>query len=544
MSSKVAQYLQEHVIGEVLTSKSARRYFSTDGSVFQLEPQIVVYPRNTSDVRKVARFSWQLAERGKALPITARGKGSGQAGEALGNGVMLVFPAHMNKLLELDTGKGIIRIQPGIIYKNLQNTLHTHGRFLPPYPSSIDFATLGGAVANNTAGEKTIKYGATKDYVKELSVVLANGELINTLRLSKRELNKKMGLTSFEGEIYRQLDALITENWELIQKIGFNVSKNTAGYNLADVKRKDGSFDLTPLIVGSQGTLGIVTQATLSTEPFNPNTTLIAAHFDSIKRAEEAVRQLLPLKPSALEMVDRHLLEFIYKNNPRQLKGLVEPPFPEIVLLTEFDDVADRKQKRLAKRARKILEATATEFNVAKDEHEQEMLWKIRHSAAAVIWHTEGTAKALPIIEDGVVPREKFGEYINGIYEVFERSKLDVAIWGHAGDANVHLQPFLDLGKVGDRQKVFKIMDDYYNMVMGLGGSTAGEHNDGRLRASYLPQLYGEEVYALFKKVKAIFDPYNTMNPGVKIDVKREDIVPLLRKEYSMEHLSDHMPRT
>lgn len=544
MSSKVAQYLQEHVIGEVLTSKSARRYFSTDGSVFELEPQIIVYPRNTSDVRKVARFSWQLAERGKALPITARGKGSGQAGEGLGSGVMLVFPAHMNKLLELDTGKGIVRVQPGIIYKNLQNTLHTHGRFLPPYPSSIDFATLGGAVANNSAGEKTIKYGATKNYVKELSVVLANGELINTLRLGKRELNKKMGLTTFEGEIYRQLDALITDNWELIQKIGFNVSKNTAGYNLADVKRKDGTFDLTPLIVGSQGTLGVVTQATFATEPFNPNTTLIAAYFDSIKKADDAVQQLLPLKPSALEMVDRHLLEFIYKTNPRQLKGLVEPPFPELVLLTEFDDVADRKQKRLAKRAKKILETHATEFSVAKDEHEQEMLWKIRHSAAAVIWHVEGTKKAVPIIEDGVVPKEKFEEYLLGIYDVFEKQNLDVAVWGHAGDANVHLQPFLDLGKVGDRQKVFKIMDEYYGMVMSLGGSTAGEHNDGRLRAPYLPQLYGEEVYELFKKVKAIFDPYNTMNPGVKMDVKREDIVPLLRKEYSMEHLSDHMPRT
>ena len=544
MSSKVAQYLQEHVVGEVLTSKSVRNYFSTDGSVFRLEPQIVVYPRNTSDVRKVARFSWQLAERGKLLSITARGKGSGQAGEGLGSGVMLVFPAHMNKLLELDTGKGIVRVQPGIIYKNLQNTLHTHGRFLPPYPSSIDFATIGGAVANNTAGEKTIKYGATKEFVKELSVVLANGELINTLRLNKRELNKKMGLTSFEGEIYRQLDALITDNWDLIQKIGFDVSKNTAGYNIKDVKRKDGSFDLTPLMVGSQGTLGIVTQATIATEPYNPNTTLIAAYFDDIKRAEDAVQKLLPLKPSALEMVDRHLLEFIYKNNPAQLKGLVEPPFPELVLLTEFDDVADRKQKRLSKRAKKILETHATEFSVAKDEHEQEMLWKIRHSAAAVIWHVEGTKKALPIIEDGIVPKEKFEMYLKGIYDIFEKAKLDVAVWGHAGDANVHLQPFLDLGKVGDRQKVFKIMDDYYNMVMDMGGSTAGEHNDGRLRAPYLPQLYGKEIYELFRKVKAIFDPYNTMNPGVKIDVKREDVVPLLRKEYSMEHLSDHMPRT
>lgn len=542
--SKIAHYLQEHLLGEVLTSAPARHYFSTDGSVFTLSPQVVVYPRNTSDVRKVARFSWQLAERGKLLPITARGRGSDQAGAALGSGILLIFPAHMNKLLELDTGKGIARVQPGILYQTLQSVLHTHGRFLPPYPSSIDFSTIGGAVANNAAGEKTIKYGSTKNYVRELDVVLANGELIHTLRLSKRELSKKQGATTFEGEVYRQLDGLLTDNWELIQKIGFDVSKNTAGYDLTAIKRKDGSFDLTPLMVGSQGTLGVVTQVTLDTEAHNPNTSLIAAHFESVEKAADAVAQILPLKPSALEMVDKRLLDFIYKTNPRQLKNLIEPPFPAIVLLVEFDDIAERKQKRAVKRSKKILSSLAREFSLARNEHEREMLWKIRHSAAAVIWHVEGRKKALPIIEDGVVPREKFNRYIEEIYKIFAKHQLDAALWGHAGDANLHMQPFLDLASIGDRQKVFKIMDDYYSMVMDLGGSTAGEHNDGRLRAPYLPKLYGAEVYALLQKVKKIFDPYGTLNPGVKIDVTREQVAQLLRREYSMEHLSDHMPRT
>lgn len=541
--SKVAHYLQEHLLGEVLTSPSARRYFSTDGGVFQLAPQIVVYPRNTSDVRKVARFTWQLAERGKILPITARGKGSDQGGAAIGSGVMLVFPAHMNKLLELDTGKGIVRVQPGLIYQTLQNVLHTHGRFLPPYPSSIDFATMGGAVANNSAGEKTVKYGATKNYVRELDVVLANGELIHTLRLTKRELNKKKGLTNFEGEVYRQLDGLITDNWDLIQNHQINVSKDTAGYNLADVKRKDGTFDLTPLFVGSQGTLGIVTQIAFDTEAHNPNTSLLSAHFTDMDSVKKAIDLVLPLKPSALEIVDNNLLEFVHKNNPKQLKGLIEPPFPRFILLIEFDDTNDRKQKRAVKRTRKILEGTAKEFSLARDEHEREMLWKIRHSAAAVIWHVEGRKKALPVIEDGVVPRDKLEDYLKGIYKIFDHHKLEAAVWGHAGDNNMHMQPFLDLGSVGDRQRVFKIMDDYYNLVISLGGSTAGEHNDGRLRAPYLPKLYGPEGYELLRKTKKIFDPYGTLNPGVKIDVKREDVAPLLRREYSMAHLSEHMPR-
>ncbi len=542
--SKIAHYLQEHLAGEVLTSESARNYFSTDASVFEVKPKIIVYPRNTSDVRKTNRFSWQLAERGKILPVTARGKGSDVSGAAIGEGIILVFPAHMNRLIELDTGKGYARVQPGIIYKNIQNTLHTHGQFLPPYPASLDYSTIGGSIANNTSGEKSIKYGATDAFVKELDVVLANGELIHTVRLSKRELNRKKGLTTFEGEVYRQIDGLLTDNADKIEKAKKKVTKNSTGYNLANVKCKDGSFDLTPLMVGSQGTLGVITQATMITAKYNPNTTLISAHFSDLESAQKAIMKLVDMGVSALEMVDKNLLQFVHDNNPQQLKDLVEEPFPEVLLLIEFDDVNERQQKKGVKKVIKALSGLAKEYSVARDEHEREMLWKIRHSAAAVNWHDHDNKKAVPIIEDGIVPRAKFTQYILGIHGLFEKYKLDVAIWGHAGDANLHVQPFLDLSKVGDRQKVFKIMDDYYELVIGLGGSTSGEHNDGRLRGTFLPALYGDDVYELFKKVKKVFDPYGTMNPGVKIDVTREDAIGLLRKEYSVDHLLDHMPRS
>jgi FAD/FMN-containing dehydrogenase len=544
--SKVAHYLQEHLQGEVLTTPAIRKYFATDGGVFTVTPSLVIYPRNESDVRKTARFSWQLAERGRVIPITARGLGTDQAGAAIGTGMMMVFPAHMNRVLEYDGKTGDVVIEPGINYGKLQQTLHTHGRFLPPFPSSIEFSTVGGAIANNAAGEKTIKYGATRSYVKSLRVVLANGELIETRRLSKRELSKKMGLTSFEGEVYRALDTLIEENKQLINDTELHVSKNSAGYALRDVKRKDGSFDLTPLIVGSQGTLGIVTEATLGTEPYNPDTTLIAAFFDDLQIAEQVIAEIhaLPETPSAIEMVDDHLLNFLDQHNPNQLKGIVEKPFSKLIVLIEFDSGNQRIQKKMTKRATKILAKAQIKFQVETDEREKEKLWQIRHSAAAVISHSEGNTKALPIIEDGVVPAAKFPQYLNGVYEIFDRYKLQVAIWGHAGDANIHMQPFLDLSQIGDRQKVFKIIDDYYNMVISLGGSTSGEHSDGRLRAPYLKQLYGEGMYNLFEKTKLIFDPHGMLNPGVKIDVTTEDIKPLLRHEYSMEHLAHHLPRS
>ncbi len=544
--NKVAHYLQEHLKGEVMTSADMRKYFSTDGGVFTVTPSIVVYPRNENDVRKTARFTWQLAERGRVIPITARGSGTDQAGAAVGSGILLVFPAHMNKILELDGKSGDVTIEPGINYAKLQQTLHTHGRFLPPFPSSIDFSTVGGAVANNAGGEKTIKYGSTRQYVKSLRVVLANGEIIETKRLSKRELNKKLGLATFEGEVYRALDKLIEENQVAIQSSQLAVTKNSAGYALADVKRKDGSFDLTPLIVGSQGTLGIVSEAVLSTEPHNPSTTLVAAFFDDMQTAQQVVIELRKLSdmPSAIEVVDENLLKFIASTNPNQLKDIVKEPFPKLIVLIEFDNSSDRVQKKLAKKAVKLLNRFEVAHQVETDERRQSELWKIRHSAAAVIAHTEGNAKALPIIEDGIVPIERFDEYLQGVYEIFKRYNLKIAVWGHAGNANLHMQPFLDLSQTGDRQKVFRVIDEYYNMVIDMGGSTSGEHSDGRLRAPYLRKLYGDEIYGLFQRVKRIFDPYGILNPGVKIDVTLDDIKPLLRHEYSMDHLYDHLPRS
>lgn len=543
--NKVAHYLQEHVLGQVLTSSDALKYFSTDGSIFTVKPSVVVYPKNENDVRKVARFTWQLAERGRVIPITARGKGSDQAGAALGTGIMLGFPAHMNKIVELDGKSGNVVIEPGIVYGRLQQTLHTHGRFLPPYPSSIDFSTLGGAIANNAAGEKTVKYGATRDYVKNLRVVLANGEVIETRRLSKRELSKKMGLSTFEGEIYRNLDKLIEENKDLINSINVDVTKNSAGYDVVDVKQKN-TFDLTPLIVGSQGTLGIVTEATIKTEPYNPHTTLIAAFFDDIEVAKNVVLELrkLPEIPSALEMVDENLLNFIDEHNPNQLKGIVTKPFHKMIVLIEFDQHNERNRKKLSKRALKILNKFGVEYQLETEEEAKARLWKIRHSAAVAISYTDGKKKALPIVEDGIVPMNRFTEYIHGVYEIFDKYKLKIALWGHAGNANIHMQPFLDLGQIGDRQKVFKIIDEYYKLVISLGGSTSGEHSDGRLRAPYLKDMYGADVYALFQKIKLIFDPYGTLNPGVKMNVTIDDVKPLVRDEYSMEHLYDHLPRS
>jgi FAD/FMN-containing dehydrogenase len=542
--SKVAHYLQEHILGEVMTSTDARRYFATDGSILQLAPALIAYPKTENDVRKTARFSWQLAERGRVIPITPRGAGNDQTGAALSSGIMLVFPAHMNRVLELDTKANTVTVEPGINYGKLQQTLHTHGRFLPPYPASLEYSTIGGSIANNASGEKSIKYGDTRNYVSSLRVVIANGEVIETRRLNKRELSKKLGLATFEGEIYRSVDTLLEEQHDLVQQLERGVTKNNAGYDLIDIKRRDGSFDLTPLIVGSQGTLGIITEAMLNTEPHNPQATLMMARFDSLEQTQSAVLELRALseKPSAIELVDQHVLQQLHELNSNQLKEITAPPFPAITLLVEFDG-GERQNKKLTKRAEKIFDKYAKGVQVATDPEQQQLFWKVRQATSSLLGHNEGLLRAVPLF-DAAVPPDRLREYLEGIYALMKTNNLQPAIWGHAGDANLHLQPRLNLGQVGDRQKAFRLMNDYNKLVISLGGTISAEAGDGRLHTPYLEFMYGSELYALLQKVKKIFDPYGTLNPGVKFGTSLDDLKAMVRTDYGLDHLYDHLPRS
>lgn len=543
--SKVAHYLQQHVSGEVTTAPDVRRYFATDGSIFALTPAVILYPRSEQDIRKTARFTWQLAERGRVIPITPRGNGADESGGSIGSGIVMVFPAHMNKILELDSKTGMVTVEPGINFGKLQQTLHTHGRFLPPYPSSLEYSTLGGALANNTSGEKSVKYGSMRDFTKRLRVVLANGEVIETKRLSKREVAKKLGLATFEGEIYRSLDMLFEENHQLIDAYKQRVNKNSAGYGIFDVKRKDGSMDLTPLFVGSEGTLGIITEAIVETAPHNPETTMLVTTIDDLKVAEEILRELdkLPERPCSVELIDEHVVEFIEKHNPNLLKGVIERPFHKLVLFVEFDNLNERLRKKLAKKAAKIFQKNQVNYRMEHDEEKKMPLRKLREMSSAVLMHGEGAARPLPILNDGIVPLVKFNEFITKLYELMGQQQVRPLLWGHGIDPNLHIYPLLDLGQVGDRQKAFKLMDDYSRLVVGMGGSISAEDGDGRLRAPYLKLMYGEELYAVFQKVKQIFDPYGTLNPGVKVNVTNEDNKPLLRSSYTLGHFQ-HLPRS
>lgn len=529
--------------GEVTSSPDVRRHFAHDGSILQLVPSVVVYPRNESDIRKTVRFCWQLAQRGKVLPVTARGGGSNTVGNAIGSGVIMAFTAHMNEILELNAKKRFMVVQPGLTYNVTEQVLYSHDLFLPPYPSLQAYATIGGGIANNAIGEKSVKYGSTGDYVKSLRVVLSNGEVIETGPLGKRELNHKLGLQSFEGEVYRSLDKLLEENAEFIDRAhrGIKARHNCVGYNLFNVKRKH-QFDLTPLLVGSEGTLGIISEATLNVKDYNPQTSQALLSLDELGDLYEVLPAILELQPSLCDMLNKAAIEQVKSLNPNQLAGIRLHEAAALHLFIEFDEPKAADQKKCLKQLARIADKAGTWLEIAEDAEKQEGLLKLRESIATILMQPQAQAKAVPVAEDVCVPSDRLVEFLYKVEAVYNELGLAPAVWGQAGSGVVRMQPALDLSNTGDRQKLFRIQDSLYATAVELGGSLSGGNGDGRMRAPYISLQYGEELYQLMLQVKKIFDPHAILNPGVKT-ASLNEVKALMRTSYDSGRFADQLPR-
>lgn len=545
--NKVASYLQSHLSGEVLVSEQIREHFSTDASILTLKPSLVVYPRTTNDIRKVARFSLQLAERGHVLPMTARGNGTDMTGAAIGKGVVIVTPAHLNKILELDTKQKLVRVQPGVNFKSLQETLHTHGLQLPPAPESYEYSTVGGAIANNASGIRSGQYGDMRAWVNRLEVVLANGEVIQTGPLARKEINKKLGLPTLEGEIYRAVDAILTDGEEVITAYekAIHVTTDNTGYALERVRLRNGDIDLTPLFVGSQGTLGIVTEAILRVTDYTPTAALTVAGFASLDDALEASERLSALRPSALELVDASLLEFVRKHNNIDLPEtlLINGQAPAVLLFVEASNQSERSLAKFTKHAVKLIAEYTDTLVSAQDFEEREKLWSYRYATTAFMSHDTGGKAATPIVQSIAVPPAALHQFLHDAKALCKKQHVEIALWAHALTGSVMVLPLLDLSKLGDRQRVFKLMDEYLRLVIKLGGSIASMSGEGRLRAPFATLQTGSDLAALYVQLKAASDPHNTLNPGVKLGSDPKELVDLLRKEYSLETFADYLPR-
>ncbi|MCL2451483.1 FAD-binding oxidoreductase [Candidatus Saccharibacteria bacterium] len=528
--SKIADYLRGKLTGEISTDPAVCADFAHDGSILEAMPEVVIFPRTTNDVRKVARFTWRLAERGQILPITARGSGTDTTGAAIGRGAIMSFPAHMARILELDVKSQAVRVQPGLNFAALQEAMATHGLFVPTASSDAKVSTIGGALASNVAGAKSIKYGTLRDWTDRLEVVLANGEVIQTGRLSKHELNAKKGLQTMEGEIYRGIDALIDENAEIITGYANGSSLSAGGYAIDLVKGSDGSFNLTPLFTGSQGTLGLIVQAIIKLAPHPDKVSLIAAAITSDQDLPTLTEQLLALEPSELEFIDGDTLKLIEKKGGGTPWKAVSEKRPETMLFIEFDD--KHHSRKVKKAARLLDEAAVVDAQVASTWEDQEILRSIHHSVSAITNFSERGVAALPIAPDLSVGSARVPELVEAVKKLLRRNHIEGGIWGHLGTGVVSVRPLLNLANLGQRQTVFKLLGELLETVNNMGGSMSGEFGDGRLLAPATKEQYGAKMTEIFTKLKAICDPYGTFNPGVITGATRDDLLNMLRQDY------------
>lgn len=535
--SKVAAYLQEHILGEVSIQPALLSAFSYDASVLTIKPEMVVYPRVTNDIRKVARFAWQLAEKGHILPITARGSGTDQTGAAIGRGIILNTTAHMNQLLEFDARQKLVRVQPGLNAKALNDALALQGMAIPVLPRSQAYSTIGGAVANAASGPRSGRHGTMAQWAYQLEVVLANGDILQTSRLTKRDLSKKKGLQTLEGEIYRAIDNLIEDNRELIEdKLASDSIRDNTGYmGICDVKERDGSFDLTPLIIGSQGTLGVVSEMILRTDFIGTKRTALVAAFPTAEAARDAVDALNQTEPTILEYYDGGLfVEAAKQGVAYQTYSVTDH---RAALVAVYEDFNDHAVSKRLKKAVKYLEKTDVLLTLSEDVDIDELL--VIRDVTAYTLSPQGKGVSAPPFLDGVyVPADRREEFVAAAEDLARKHHVELSLYGDMRDHIWYARPQLQLVKVGDKQKVFKLLEDFTTLVSRMGGCIVAESGEGRLKTHAAYKELDSDVVEFFAAIKAVFDPHGILNPGVKQPNEIRTLASQLRSDYDAVYLA------
>ncbi|HVY67609.1 MAG TPA: FAD-binding oxidoreductase [Patescibacteria group bacterium] len=543
--------IKTQIKGEVLTDKETLARYSRDASIFEIEPACVVRPQNSADVQALVKWAAAQKHNHSELSLTARSAGTDMSGGALNDSVIVDFAAHFSSIIDIHgerAGGGAATVQPGVFYRDFERASLAQGLILPCYTASKSLNTLGGMIANNSAGEKSLSYGQTKDYVLQLKAVLSDGNEYTFGELDEAALEQKLKLPGREGEIYRRIFRLIKDNYETIMQAKPTTSKNSAGYLLWEVWRDKKTFNLARLLTGAQGTLGLVTELSVRLVRPRPQSGLLVIFMNDLARLGEVVKTVAEFKPESFESYDDHTFKLAMKFFPDMLKrmkgnlfalGLKFLPemwmtltggIPKLILIAEFTGETAAEVAAQAARAQEAVRAGfGLKTHLTASAAEAEKYWVVRRESFNLLrQHTHGLATA-PFIDDIVVhPAElpKFLPELNAI--LADYPSLIYTIAGHAGDANFHIIPLMDLSRPDQRAIIPKLADRVYDLVLKYHGSLTAEHNDGLIRSPYLAKMYGPKVTELFAEVKRIFDPDNLFNPRKKTGASLE---------YSLAHI-------
>jgi len=539
--------------GELDDSAAAKEKYSHDASMFELVPQLVVMPKDSKDVQTLIKLVSKQKSTMPELSVTARSAGTDMAGGAINESVIVDFNAHFTKV-ERVTAKEA-QTQPGVFYRDFEKETLKKNALMPSYPASRDLCTVGGMVANNSGGEKSLEYGKVKDFVNELHVVFADGNEYIVKPLNKKELDAKIAQKDYEGKIYKRVYDLCEAHYDEIKAAKPNVSKNSMGYTLWEVwDRETEIFDLTKLIVGSEGTLGFVTDITYRLVPHRPHSGLLVLFLKNIDSLGELIPKVLEHKPATFESFDDATLWLSIRFMPAFLKMLGVKRFihllitlipdglqllrgiPKLILMVEFNGETEAEVREKVKALHRDLGQYRARYEINGFEEDptegkSEKFWIMRRYSFQILRSKVKDKHTAPYIDDFIVPPKNLAEFLPKLQKIIKKYGLFATIAGHMGDGNFHVIPLMKIEDPKERKKIEPSQKEVNDLVLKYGGSLSGEHNDGLVRGPWLEAQFGKEIVGLFREVKTIFDPANIFNPHKKADANWD---------YSYSHIRDH----
>jgi FAD/FMN-containing dehydrogenase/Fe-S oxidoreductase len=510
--------LDRELDGEVLFDDYSRHLFSRDASIYSITPVGVVAPRHAGDVVAAVRIA---AEHGVA--VLPRGGGTSLAGQTVGEALVLDFSRHMSAIVELDPEGRTARVQPGVVQDQLNGAAAAHGLMFGPDTSTSNRATLGGMIGNNSAGSGSVRYGMTVDHVRELDVVLSDASTARFGPVDDAERARRAIGDSLEARLYRELPALVDVNRDAIATGFPKFWRRAGGYRLERLARSvdAGALDLARFVVGSEGTLVVATESVVGLVPKPSRTVIAVGHFRSTQAAIAATEDALACDPAAVELMDRTILDLSRQKLEYAALGTILHDDPDALLFVSFtgDDHAELsgQMDRLAA----LWQRHGHGYHTLRAEtpEQQAALLKVRKSGLGLLMAaSSGSNRPAAFIEDTAVDPARLAEYTDRFAKVLDRHGLRAGFYGHASVGCLHVRPFVDLSRPDEVVKMRTVAEEVRDLVAEFGGANSSEHGDGLARSEFNRSLFGDELYEAMRRVKAIFDPDNRMNPGKIVD--------------------------
>ncbi len=490
--------------------------YAQDASVYTLRPKAVAFPKTTDDVSKILAFANQ-----HEIPLVPRGAGTSLAGQTICEGIVLDIGRYMNKILEVNAAEKWVRVQPGVVLDELNRALEPTGLWFGPDTSTASRCMIGGMIGNNSCGTHSILYGNTMQHVFDMEIVLDDGSVFDIKPWNTEALNELLQTQSRLSEIVRFLIEITTQNSELIREKfpDASVIRRNTGYPLDEIANQISSserdFSLGRFLCGTEGTLVITTEVKLNLVPRPKARGVVCVHFDDIMDALRATVIAVEHGPSAVELIDRRILEQTKSNIEQSRNRSFVEGDPDAILVVEFYGATEAEIDSSLEKLVSVFTKNGLGFaHPIIKAPEDKKVWALRKAGLGLLMGIPGDKKAVSVVEDTAVPVVDLPEYVAEVMEIMKREKTQSVYHAHASVGELHIRPELDLKDPDDIDKFIRIAEDVADLVAKYRGSLSGEHGDGKVRSPLIERVMGEEVVELFRRTKTVFDPKGILNPN------------------------------